>query len=75
MGYVKVEIVDGRLLLVPDDAARELLPSAEGVMLGVEVGADGRVSLTPSTRSHEERRERGRDFLIRYKPTFDALAK
>ena len=44
-------------------------------MLGVEVGADGRVSLTPSTRSHEERRERGRDFLIRYKPTFDALAK
>lgn len=75
MGYVKTEIVDGRLLLVPDEAAREMLPVHQGVVLSVEMGPDGRLSLTPTARPDDERRERGRAFLGRYKSTFDALAK
>lgn len=75
MGYVKIEIVDGRLLLVPDEAARELLPETAGVVLAVDMGPDGRVNLTPTVRSDEERRERGKAFLDRYRSTFEVLAK
>jgi bifunctional DNA-binding transcriptional regulator/antitoxin component of YhaV-PrlF toxin-antitoxin module len=76
MGMMKIEIVEDRLTLVPaDQAARDELGLHAGDKVEFDVSADGTLVLSSSGRSIEERLARGRAFLDRYRPTFEALAK
>jgi hypothetical protein len=74
MGFLKVEQVDGQISLVPDEEALAMLKPSAGDILAVKIDADGRVTLT-SAVSKEERVNRGKAFLNRYRKTFEALAK
>lgn len=75
MGNFKVATVDGRLNLVPDEEALALLRTHDGASISIDLDAEGRLVLSSGSRSPEERRERGRAFLNRYRSTFEQLAK
>ena len=75
MGLLKVEKLGGHIALVPDAEAEALLQAVEGDVLRIELQADGRIGLDLAPRSDDERFERGRAFLTRYRAAFDTLAK
>jgi len=63
------------LVAVLTDEAKAVLSADPTRMLHFEGSMNDGFSLTESQPGLEERRERGRAFLERYRPTFEALAK
>ncbi len=75
MVALKVEWQGDDPVLVLTDEAKALLRADRARVLHFEGSADDGFLLSDAAPGLEERRERGRAFLERYKKTFEALAK
>lgn len=71
---LKVEERDGGMVLVPTEEALAFLDPQQGDVFVLAPDADGGATLSKQP-SQDERFERGKAFLDRYRKTFDALAK
>ena len=71
---LKAEQRDGDMVLVPSDEMLALLEPKPGEVFVLSQDADGKPTLSRQP-SQDERFERGKAFLERYRTTFDALAK
>lgn len=75
MVALKVEIRGDELVLVPTDEAEAMLRAEPGRQFHFEGSAETGFSLSDAAPGVDERLERGRAFLARYRETFEALAK
>lgn len=71
---LKAEQRDDGMVLVPSEETLAVLEPKPGDVFVLSQDADGKPALTRQ-RSPDERFERGKAFLERYRTTFDALAK
>lgn len=71
---LKVEQRDGKMVLVPNEETLALLGPKPGDVFVISHDAQGNPTLIRQP-SQDERFERGKAFLERYRTTFDALAK
>lgn len=71
---LKAEQRDGQMVLVPSEETLALLEPKPGDVFVMSRDADGNPILIKQP-SQDERFERGKAFLERYRTTFDALAK
>lgn len=74
MAAMKFERIEGRLTAVLTDEAEAELGVKEGDVFYIERTTHETLTVSAG-RTLEERRERGRSFLKRYKTTFEELAK
>jgi hypothetical protein len=75
MVALKVEWLGDDPVLVLTDEAKALLRKERARVLHFEGSADEGFTLAGAEPTLEDRRERGRAFLQRYRKTFEALAK
>lgn len=75
MVLLKINEANGDLTVVLTDEARDLLKVGAGDALCLVETDDGRIEVQTRSPTHEERLERGRKFIDRYRSTFEALAK
>lgn len=75
MGSIRIHTVDGEVTLVPDEEARAMLAAHGGEVLNLHRDAEGRLVISAPPQDRQQRLERGKAFVGRYRKTFEALAK
>jgi len=75
MVALKIQKIGDSLTIVLTEEARALLGAREGDVLHLDSSEDQGITIAMAPPTLEERRERGRGFLRRYRATFEALAK